>query len=186
MVVRPRCGSPSRRPALGKYLDLIARAKASENYDINDINDKIPNGGCVPAHKHNQQSRFGRIGRFGRTLSELERRCPAHVEPARWRQALRDGEGFLAEWGEQAEALGWTAPDLFGLHEIPARAHPAYQRLSRYDCTGLIWLLQGCPVVALTEATAAIKMPTGNVTTYRRHNRPAYGPMGDSIDDFVG
>jgi hypothetical protein len=24
---------------------------------------------------------------------------------------------FLAKWGEQAEALGWTARDLFGLHE---------------------------------------------------------------------
>jgi hypothetical protein len=32
---------------------------------------------------------------------------------------------------------------------------------------------------------AAIKMPTGSITTYRRHNKPAYGPLGDSLDDFV-
>jgi hypothetical protein len=128
---------------------------------------------------------FGRIYRFGRCLSELERRCPAHVEQARWQLAIKDGRRFLAEWGEKTESLGWTAGDLFGLHEVPDNPHPTYQRLGRYDCTGLIWLLQGCPVVALTEATAAIKMPTGNITTYRRHNKPAYGPLGDSINDFV-
>ena len=39
-------------------------------------------------------------------------------------------------------------------------------------------------MVALTESTAAIKMATGAVLTYRRHNKPAYGPLGDSLDDF--
>jgi hypothetical protein len=34
---------------------------------------------------------------------------------------------------------------------------PSYRRLSRHDQTGLIWLLQGRPVVALTEAAAAIQ-----------------------------
>ena len=66
----------------------------------------------------------------------------------------------------------------------PAKPHPSYSRLSRYDETGLIWLLQGRPVVALTEATAAIESPAGTITTYRRHNKPALGPVGDSLDDF--
>jgi len=39
-------------------------------------------------------------------------------------------------------------------------------------------------VVALTETTAAIKSPTSVVTVYRRHNKPALGPMGDSLDDL--
>jgi hypothetical protein len=136
-------------------------------------------------HPLGQYSPDTRVGPYGRVFSALCERCPTHVESARWQQALQDGRRFLAEWGEQAEALGWTARDLFGLHEVPANPHPTYQRLSRYDCTGLIWLLQGCPVVALTGETAAIKMPTGSVTTYRRHNKPAYGPLGDSLDDFV-
>ena len=133
------------RPALDKYLDLIARADASESYDINDNNDETPNAGCVSTYKHNQQSKFGRIGCFCRTLSELERWCPAYVVPARWRQAVRDGEGFLAGWGEQAEALGWTARDLFGLHEVPTRSHPAYQKPLRLHgadfgcCTAVPW-----------------------------------------------
>jgi hypothetical protein len=49
-------------------------------------------------------------------------------------------------------------------------------RLSRYDVTGLCWLLEGRPVVALTADTAAIGNPTGNITTYRRFNKPSYGP----------
>jgi hypothetical protein len=28
-------------------------------------------------------------------------------------------------------------------------------------------------------------MPSGNVTTYRKRNKPAFGPLGDSLDDFV-
>ena len=86
--------------------------------------------------------------------------------------------------GRVAEALGWTARDLFGLHTPPVQPHPSYSRLSRYDCTGLIWLLQGRPVVALTEATAAIQSSTGAITIYRRHNKPALGPVGDCLDDL--
>jgi hypothetical protein len=57
--------------------------------------------------------------------------------------------------------------------------------LSRYDETGLIWLLHGREVVALTEATAAIQNPTGGITIYRRHNKPTLGPPGDSLDDLA-
>jgi hypothetical protein len=107
------------------------------------------------------------------------------VNPERWQLAVEDGRRFLNQWGDQAAALGWTPRDLFGLHEVPSNPHHTYQRLARYDCTGLVWLIQGCQVVALTRATAAIRMPTGSVTTYRRHHKPAYGPLGDSIEDFV-
>jgi hypothetical protein len=48
------------------------------------------------------------------------------------------------------------------------KPHPSYSRLSRYDETGLCWLLQGREVVALTEATATIRNPdTGAITMYR-------------------
>ena len=56
--------------------------------------------------------------------------------------------------------------------------------MSRYDATGLIWLLQGRPVIALTETTAAIQSTTGSVLTYRKANKPALGPVGDSLEDF--
>ena len=92
---------------------------------------------------------------------------------------------FLARWADRAEALGWTPRDLFGLMPVPGHAEPSFSRLSRYDETGLIWLLQGRPVVALTEATAAIQSSTGAITIYRRHNKPALGPVGDSLDGLV-
>jgi len=100
----------------------------------------------------------------------------------RWYGA-EDGWRFLARRGDRARALGWTARDLFGLHTSPAKPHPSYTRLSRYDETGLCWLLDGREVVALTEATAAIQNPTGAITIYRKHNKPALGPPGDSLDD---
>jgi hypothetical protein len=102
----------------------------------------------------------------------------------RWQQAVADGKTFLSRWGDQAQALGWTAKDLFGLLTVPEHAKPIFNRLSRYDETGLIWLLGGRRVVVLTEATAAIRNATGNVTVYRRVNKPALGPLGDSLDDL--
>jgi hypothetical protein len=118
-------------------------------------------------------------------LDILDSRCPDHIEHDRWRQAVEDGGRFLATWGERVQALGWTARDLFGLHQPPTNPAPMYRRLSRYDETGLVWLLEGREVVALTEETAAIRWPGGSVTIYRRNNKPALGPMGDSLDDFA-
>jgi hypothetical protein len=122
--------------------------------------------------------------RYSRAMTALEARCPDLVPVDRWQFAVDDGRRFLARWGEQAEALGWTARDLFGLHKPPEKPHPSYSRLSRYDETGLVWLLQGCEVVALTDATGAIQSSTGAITTYRRFNKPAFGPLGDSLDDL--
>jgi hypothetical protein len=124
---------------------------------------------------------------YARAFTALRARCPDHVEEERWRQCVADAERFLGRWGEQAEALGWTAKDLFGLHKPPEKPHPSYSRLSRYDETGLIWLLEGRRVVALTEGTAAIQnSASGSITMYRRHNKPALGPFGDSLDDLAG
>jgi len=101
----------------------------------------------------------------------------------RWQQAVADGKTFLAQWGEQAEALGWTAKDLFGLLTVPGHAKPSFNRLSRYDETGLVWLLDGRRVVALTEGTAAVQNPaTASITMYRRFDKPALGPLGDSLE----
>jgi hypothetical protein len=94
-------------------------------------------------------------------------------------------------WPRLPRALGrpgrgpWLVPrDLFGLPKPPEKPHPSYSRLSRYDETGLVWLLQGRDVLALTDSIAGIENSTGNITTYRRHNKPALGPMGDSLDDL--
>jgi hypothetical protein len=125
------------------------------------------------------------VQRYRKTLAALQTKPPALVDVDRWRQCVEDGKRFLAKWGEQAESLGWTSADLFGLHIPPEQPHPSYSRLSRYDCTGLVWLLRGREVVALTEATATIRNSvSGNVTTYRCFNKPSLGPVAIDLDDF--
>lgn len=123
--------------------------------------------------------------RYRKVFGFLQLRPPALIPENRWRLCVSDGSRFLAKWGDQAEALGWTSADLFGLHTPPAEPHLSYSRLSRYDWTGLVWLLQGRPVVALTATAATIRNPaTGAITTYRRFNKPALGPLGDSLDEL--
>jgi hypothetical protein len=100
-------------------------------------------------------------------------RCPDYVEADRWEQAVEDGRRFLAKWGDKAAALGWTARDLFGLHIPPEQPHPSYQRLSRCDELGLVWLLSGRPVVALTATSAAVESPTRAICVYRKKVRVA-------------
>jgi len=123
-------------------------------------------------------------GLYSRIVAALSGRCPDFIEDQRWRQAIADGDHFLVQWCGQAAALGWTARDLFGLADIPESPGPNYQRLARYDQTGLIWMLQGRRVVALTQDTAVIETANGTIA-YRRYNKPALGLLGNSLDDFA-
>jgi hypothetical protein len=123
--------------------------------------------------------------RYRRTFAHLQLKPPTLIPTKRWQQCVEDGRRFLAAWGSQAEALGWTSADLFGLHTPPVKPHPSYNRLSRYDATGLCWLLQGRAVIVLTADTATIENPVNdNITIFRKNNRPALGPVGDSLDDL--
>ena len=119
---------------------------------------------------------------FGNLLAALHSKCPELVAPDRWQQAIRDANSFLATWGARAHACGWTAGELIGLHPVPGRPAANYQRLSRYDETGLVWLLRGRAVVALTATEAAIQ-GVAAVLVYRKRRKPALGPVGDSLDD---
>ena len=114
-------------------------------------------------------------GSCGSPFSENPTACPAFVPEARWRQAIEDGQAFLDQWREQVIALGWTADDLWGLHTPPAKPHSTYNRLSRYDATGLIWLLQGQRVLAMTEKTATISTPSGGTLIYYRYKPQVLG-----------
>jgi hypothetical protein len=121
---------------------------------------------------------------YASALATLRAECPAYVDAADWQQAIEDGHRFVTQWGKQAEGLGWAPADLFGLHTPPEKPAPNYRRLSRYDQTGLIWLLHGRRVVDLTNDKAVIETPTGTAA-YRRYNKPTLGPLGDSLDDFA-
>ena len=121
-------------------------------------------------------------GSYVSALAALRAECPAYVDAADWQQAIEDGHRFVTQWGKQAQALGWAPADLFGLHTPPEKPAPNYRRLSRYDQTGLIWLLRGRPVIALTKTAATILAPSGASLMYHRHNKPAPGLIGDSTN----
>ena len=91
------------------------------------------------------------------SFARLTGACPAGVPEVRWLQAVADAERFLSAWGETADRLGWTATDLFDLHEtVP---------LSRMDRMGLVWLLKGERVLDITESIARLE---GGHAFYRR------------------
>ena len=113
---------------------------------------------------------------YDRVFAALRARCPDRIEYDRWQRAIRDADSFFATWGAQAQGLGWTAADLFGLHPAPVRPAAEFSRLSRRDTLGLIWLLDGRPVIALTDQQAAIQ-GAGGVLVYRKQRRPKVGPL---------
>jgi hypothetical protein len=88
-------------------------------------------------------------------------RAPGDVPVKRWRTLIVDiGRFFDGGWGEKAAALGWEPMDLFGCD----RDRP----FARIDSTGMLWLLNGNRLVALSENTATIETRTGARQTWRR------------------
>jgi hypothetical protein len=90
------------------------------------------------------------------------------MSPLHWSQFVRDARRFLAEWGAEAARLGWSAEDIFGVHPLAPEA--------RYDVMGIVPLIRGSEVVAITERRATIRTPGGGHMTYYRH-RPNSGAV---------
>lgn len=88
-------------------------------------------------------------------------RPPAGFDARRWAEVIDDGGRFLDCWGPQAAALGWTAREVFGAHPgAPERRH---------DCRGLVLLLTGLRVVAITAESATIQVRPGVTQRAFRH-----------------
>jgi hypothetical protein len=49
---------------------------------------------------------------YASALAALCAKCPAHVTEDRWHQAVADATAFATKWGAQAQAFGWTVPEL--------------------------------------------------------------------------
>jgi hypothetical protein len=96
-----------------------------------------------------------------RNLGALDAYRPPSGFPAPWwRGIIRDAELFLSTWGKQAADLGWTTLDLFGVHpKAPA---------ARFSCMGLLLLVNGGRVVAITTETGMIEQQSGARLTYTR------------------
>ena len=97
---------------------------------------------------------------------------PSYPERA-WTELLADAERFLERWGMQAARLGWPAWELFGCH----RQAP----FGRIQGMGLVLLLRGRELVALTADEAVIRTATGAHQTYRRKPRDPLHPAERSL-----
>jgi hypothetical protein len=169
---------PTMTPRAGDFVSFVgAQIRPISKFEISESGSS--------ENRQNRQNSPQSPAPLNHVLDVLDGRCPEYIETERWRRAVEDGRRFLATWGARAQALGWTARDLFSLHTPSDGAHPSYRRLSRYDATGLIWFLEGREVIALTADTAAIRWPSGSITVYRRNNKPALGPLGDSLQDLT-
>lgn len=94
-----------------------------------------------------------------------------NVPPGRWKIFVDDCGRFLDRWAGTADALGWTASELFGVG--------CRNPVGAVHLAGLLWLLRGADLIALTETVATIRLPSGAVQTYIRMDvgpdrRPAW------------
>ena len=87
-------------------------------------------------------------------------RPPGDVPAARWRGFVDDVGLFLDRWAAYASALGWGPHDLFGCD----RDRP----FARLDRSGLLWLVNGNCIVALSEHAAVIEGRGRVRQTWRR------------------
>ena len=93
----------------------------------------------------------------------LARSCPASCPAERWEALREDSYTFLQFWAARALGLGWTALDLFGVHPATPWA--------RFDAMGLVALLNGARVAALSDNEAVIEKPNGARLTFRRRGQ---------------
>jgi hypothetical protein len=84
------------------------------------------------------------------------RTYPAHA----WQQLITDAGRFLDDWAAQAAAFGWPGWELFGCHRRAL--------WGRIDGMGLVLLLHGDPLAALTATEAVIRRASGAHQTWRR------------------
>ncbi|MCC2663873.1 MAG: hypothetical protein K0S81_2298 [Rhodospirillales bacterium] len=109
------------------------------------------------------------VAAWAEGVARLRRMPPPRNYPERpWQQLIVDAERFLGGWAAQAAALGWPTWELFGCH---CRAP-----WGRIQGMGLVLLLRGKELAALTATEAVIRTQTGARQTYYRQPRDPLDP----------
>jgi hypothetical protein len=127
-------------------------------YEINEENERRLS--ATSAHNAPQRD-LKTVAAWAAGVSRLGTMPPPRTYPVQaWQQLIVDAERFLDGWGQQAVALGWPPWELFGCH----KGAP----WGRIQGMGLVLLLRGDEIAALTATEAVIRTPTGAHQTYRR------------------
>jgi hypothetical protein len=96
---------------------------------------------------------------------------PSGFSPERW-QRIVDATGmFLDRWADTAIACAWTDLDVFGCNPVRPDA--------RFDCMGLVLLLDHCEVVGVDEAGADLMNTGVRQRFYRRPLPPGTVSLWD-------
>jgi hypothetical protein len=103
-------------------------------------------------------------------FARLDRASPPRgFSPGRWQQVIDDGGLFLDRWASKAAALGWDDASVFG---VDSKA-PGW----RLDHAGLVVLIDGADVTAITDRTAILRLRTGSVQVYHRQDATGAVPL---------
>ncbi len=155
---------------MGRYLDMAKALKGHSSpglwYETNELNEITPQGETWGAAAASTKIVLlhcppGVPVAWAQGVADLLAMAPpASYPPDAWTALREDAYHFLRHHAAQAHALGWTALDLFGVHAI--------KPFERLDCAGLILLLNGARVVALSDTEAPIEKSNGSRLTFRR------------------
>jgi hypothetical protein len=97
-------------------------------------------------------------------LSSMQ--APTGFSPERWARIVDATGTFLDRWAADAAKCGWSDLDLFGCDAAaPDR---------RFDCMGLVLLLDRWEVSGIDEAGADLVTETGAPLRYRRRPLPGH------------
>lgn len=90
---------------------------------------------------------------------------PSGFSPERWQRIVDATGAFLDRWAADVIACGWSDLDVFGCD----RNRPD----ARFDCMGLLLLLDRMEVVGIDAEGADLRSPTGAMQRYRRRPLPS-------------
>lgn len=90
--------------------------------------------------------------------------CPHGFMPDRWRRIVNAAGYFLDCWAVHAAKSGWDALDAFGCHFARPDA--------RFDCMGLVLLLDRYEVVGVDASGADLRTNTGTTLRFYRRKPP--------------
>ena len=161
---------------MGRYLELarqtiealhgqvqlpVASEDSSNQHSPYEINEKNERSLSATSAHNAPQRLLMTVAAWADGVARLRAMPPPPNYPQHaWQQLIVDAEEFLVGWAQQAAALGWPDWALFGC----CRDAP----WGRVQGMGLVLLLHGRDLAALTHSEAAIRTPTGAHQTYRR------------------
>ncbi len=155
---------------MGRYLDMAKALKEHSSpglgYEINELNEISPPGAIWGAAAASAKVVLlhcppGVPDAWTQGVADLlAMPCPASCPNAKWQVLREDAYLFLRDHAARAHGLGWTVLDLFGVHPVKPWV--------RFDHMGLVPLLNGARVTALSDIEAVVEKPNGARLTFRR------------------